>query len=150
MPRADRRASTSGSRAAADAVEPDADRREIALGERQRVDVARGLLHPLVLEQAPHELGARVFDFDARRRRRPGQQQPRLDLDQHRGHQQVFRGELELRAAHHLDVAEILARELGHRDVEHVDVLRAGSGTAGGRAVPRTSRGKPPSASGGM
>ena len=30
-----------------------------------------------------------------------------------------------MRASHHLDVAQVLAGELGHRDVEHVDVLPA-------------------------
>ena len=93
--------------------------------ERMLVDLARGLLHALVFEEAAHELRARILRLLARRRRRLGQQQARLDLDQHRGHQQVLGGELELRASHHLDVAQVLARELRHRDVEHVDVLLA-------------------------
>ena len=52
-----------------DPLEPHANRREIAIGERQRVELARGLLHPLVLEQPADELGARVFALLARRRR---------------------------------------------------------------------------------
>ena len=85
----------------------------------------RAGFHPLVLEQPPHQLGARIFGIVAGQRNRPRQKQPRLDLDQHRGHQQVLGSELELRASHHLDVAQVLARELRHRDVEHVDVLLA-------------------------
>ncbi len=105
------------------AVEPHAHGGEVALGERQRIELPRCLFHFLVFEQPAHELGARVFGLGAWRRRRPRQQESRLDLDQHRGHQQVFGGELQLRAPHHLDVTQILARELRHRDVEHVDVL---------------------------
>ncbi len=46
-------------------------------------------------------------------------------FDQHRRHQQVFGRELELRSAHHFDVAQILTRELRHRNVENVDILLA-------------------------
>ena len=73
---------------------------------------------------------------------RPRQQHARLDLDQHRRHQQVFGGEFQLLLAHHLDVLQVLARELRHRDVEDVEV-GCGSGRAAGRAGPRRSRGKP-------
>jgi nucleotide-binding universal stress UspA family protein len=63
--------------------------------------------------------------YSSNRRRRPRQEEARLDLDEHRRHQQVLGRELELRAPHHLDVAQVLARELRHRDVEHVHVLLA-------------------------
>ena len=106
-----------------DTIEPDPDRRVVAPGQRQLVDAARRLLHPLVLEQPADQLDARILGLVARPGRRLGQQQARLDLDQHRGHQQVLGRELELRPAHHLDVAQVLAGELRHRDVEHVDVL---------------------------
>ena len=43
-----------------------------------------------------------------------------------------------------LDVVEVLARDLRHRDVEDVEVLLAGSGTAAGPAGLRRSRGRPP------
>ena len=56
---------TSGRRAGRDALEPDAHRREIAVGERQLVELARGLLHPLVFEQPAHQLGARILAFVA-------------------------------------------------------------------------------------
>ncbi len=106
-------------------VEVHAHEREVAVGERMRVDRARRLLHPLVLEQPAHELGARILRLLARLCRRLRKQQPRLDLDEHRSHQQVLGRELEVRAPHHLDVAQVLLGELGHRDVEHVDVLPA-------------------------
>jgi hypothetical protein len=108
-----------------DPIEPHAHQREVALRVRQRVDRLRRRLHALVLEQPADELGARVGGLVPRGRGRPRQQQPRLDLDQHGGHQQVLGRELELRSAHHLDVAQVLSRQLRHRDVEHVDVLLA-------------------------
>ena len=67
--------------------------------------VAGGLLHALVLEQAAHQLGARILGLGLVLALRARQQHARLDLDQQRGHQQVLGGELELGGAHHLDVA---------------------------------------------
>src|SRR6185436_6995491 len=49
----------------------------------------------------------------------------RLDLDQHRRHQQVVGGELEVARADLVDVGEVLARHARHRDVEDVEVLLA-------------------------
>ncbi len=106
-------------------IEPDADRREVAVGQRQFVDRARRLFHALVFEQSPHQLGPRIFCFGAGDCRRLGQQQARLDLDQHRGHQQILGREFQLRAPHHLDVAQVLPRQFRHRNVENVDVLPA-------------------------
>ena len=90
----------------------------------QLLDVQRRALEALVLLQAAHEFGARVRFFLACRGR-PRQQHARLDLGQRRGHHQVFAGELELHAAHHVDVRHVLARDLGDRDVEDVEVLAA-------------------------
>ena len=53
------------------------------------------------------------------------QQHARLDLGQRRGHHQVLAGELELHFLHQLDVLHVLARDLGDRDVEDVEVLPA-------------------------
>ena len=108
-----------------DPVEPDADRREVAVGQRQGVELARRLLHPLVLQQPADQLGARIVGLGSGGGGGFGSSRRDLDLDQHRGHQQVLGGELELRATHHLDVVEVLPRQLRHRDVEHVDVLPA-------------------------
>ena len=55
----------------------------------------------------------------------PRQQHARLDLREHRGHQQVFARQLELQVGHQLDVLHVLARDLGDRDVEDVEVLPA-------------------------
>ena len=57
--------------------------------------------------------------------RRSRQQQARFDLGEDRGHHQVFGGELEPELMHHLDVIDVLARDLGDRDVEDVEVLPA-------------------------
>ena len=77
-----------------------------------------------VLQQAACQFHARVFLL-GRCARRPWQQHPRLDLDQQRRHQQVLGCKLEPVVVHHVDVLEILARQLRHRDVEHVQVLLA-------------------------
>ena len=56
---------------------------------------------------------------------RARQQHARFDLGQDRGHHQVFGGELEAHLVHRLDVVDVLARDLGDRDVEDVEVLAA-------------------------
>ena len=71
------------------------------------------------------------------------QQHARLDLDQHRRHQQVVAGELEVGAPDLLDVGQVLPGHARHRDVEDVEVLLAGSGRAAGRAALRRPRGRP-------
>ena len=96
---------------------------DVTLEARQFVDIAGCLLEPLVLLQPPHEFGARIFLVLVVRAFRTGQQHARLDLGQHRRHQQVFAGELELQLLHHFDVLHVLLRDLRDRDVEDVDVL---------------------------
>ena len=53
------------------------------------------------------------------------QQHARFDLGERRRHEQIFAGELELQHLHELDVARVLARDLGDRNVEDVEVLPA-------------------------
>ncbi len=89
------------------------------------VDPLRGELHLLVFEQAAHEFGARVFGFLAGIGLLDRQQHARLDLDQHRRHQQIFGREFEIGLAQLVDVAEVLHGDIRHRDVEHVEVLLA-------------------------
>ena len=72
------------------------------------IEALRGELHLLVFEQAPHEFGARIFGFLAGVGLLHRQQHARLDLDQHRGHQQIFGREFEIRFADLVDVAEVL------------------------------------------
>jgi hypothetical protein len=48
-----------------------------------------------------------------------------LDLDEHRRHQQVLAGQLEVVLADLVDVGQVLARHAGQRDVEDVEVLLA-------------------------
>ena len=74
---------------------------------RRRTSSARGSSSSLVLH------------------RRTRQQHARLDLGQDRGHHQVLGGELEAHLVHRLDVLDVLARDLGDRDVEDVQVLAA-------------------------
>jgi hypothetical protein len=76
-------------------------------------DAARGQLLArgaklLVLEQAAHELDARVFalvgvgvDVEALVGRRRRQQHPRLDVRERRGHEQVLGREVEVERLHH-------------------------------------------------
>ncbi len=66
--------------------------------------------------------GSSSIAFLARRAR---QQHARLDLGQDRGHHQVFGGQLEAQLLHRLDVVDVLAGDLGDRDVEDVQVLPA-------------------------
>ncbi len=56
---------------------------------------------------------------------RTRQQHARLDLDQHRRHQQVFGCQFQAMLLHHLDVGHVLLGERRHRDVEHVEVVLA-------------------------
>ena len=51
------------------------------------------------------------------------QQHARLDLDQHRRHQQVLGGELEVARADLVDVLQVLLGHIRQRDVEDVEVL---------------------------
>ncbi len=53
------------------------------------------------------------------------QQHARLDLGQDRGHHQVFGGQLEAQVLQDLDVIDVLAGDLGDRDIEDVEVLPA-------------------------
>jgi len=96
---------------------------EVAPEQRQCIQPRGGELHLLVLEQAPHQLGARVFRLGAFGAAAHRQQHARLDLDQHCRHQQVLGGELEIALADLLDVGQVLARHVGERDVEDVEVL---------------------------
>ena len=102
-----------------------AGRQEVAPELRQDRQPLRGELDLLVFQQSAHQFGARVVGFLACSPGAGQQQHARLDLDQHRGHQQVFAGELEVASRTLLDIAEVLAREVGHRDVEDVEVLLA-------------------------
>ena len=107
----------------ADSLDRDLGAQEVAAEQRQRVEPGRGELHLLVLEQAAHQLGARVVGLLAVGALARRQQHARLDLDQHRRHQQVVAGELEVARADLLDVGQVLPRHARQRDVEDVEVL---------------------------
>ena len=96
----------------------------VALDPGQGVDVLRGLAEALVLLQPAHQFGARIFFF-AGFGRRARQQQARFDLGQDRGHHQILGRQFELDVLHQADVVDVLAGDLGHRDVEDVEVLPA-------------------------
>ena len=68
---------------------------------------------------------ARGSPSSASSHRSARQQHARFDLGQDRGHHQVFGGQLEAQVLHHADVFDVLARDLGDRDVEDVEVLAA-------------------------
>jgi hypothetical protein len=94
----------------------------VALEALESIDVPGGFLEPLVLLEPPDQLGAWIlFVFLVLRRTR--QQHSRFDLGERGGHHEVFACELELHLLHELDVLHVLARNLGDRDVENVEVL---------------------------
>ena len=95
----------------------------IALQARHAVDALGRALEALVLLQPAHELGARIGFLAASGRVHTRQQHARLDLGERRGHQQIFAGQLELQHLHQLDVARVLAGDLGDRNVEDVEIL---------------------------
>ena len=100
---------------------------EFAADLGHAVEALGGKFDRLVFHQAPHELGARIFFlFDLGRLR---QQHARLDFDQHGRHQQIVGGKFELevlgRCAHLVDVVHVLPRQLGHGDIEDIEVVLA-------------------------
>ena len=104
-----------------DLAHPHLDGEKIPPEHRQDVELVRSELDLLVFHQAAHQLGARIC-FVVGHGARPRQQHARLDFDQQRGHQQVFGGQLEIAPAHQFDVLQILQRQLGHGNIEDVDV----------------------------
>ena len=97
------------------------DLEDVASDPRQLVEPLCRLLVALVLLQPAHELGARiVLVVDALG---PGQQQPGLDLRQHRRHREVLGRKLQSKLLHQIDVLHVLLRDGGDRDVEQVEVL---------------------------
>ena len=105
----------------------DHDRRaqKVTTDTRQLVEALRGELHALVLEQPAYEFGTRVLGVFSAVGLAHGQQHARLDLDQQRGHQQIFGRQLEILGANLIDVRQILQRQRRHRDIEHVEMLLA-------------------------
>ena len=91
----------------------------------QLIDVLGSQFHLLVLEQAAHQLGSRVFGFFALGHTLGRQEHARLDFNQHGRHQQVLGGELQVLCADLVDITQVLARDRGHGDVEDVEVLLA-------------------------
>ena len=53
------------------------------------------------------------------------QQHARLDLDQHRRHQQVFRRQIKLICLHLGNIVQILLGNLHHRNIKDIDILLA-------------------------
>ena len=105
------------------------DRLEIAPELRHGIEIVRGQLHLLVFQQATHQLGAWI-KFDALLHLfRARQQHARLDLDQHRRHDQIFRRQLQplglLKLAHDIDISHVLHGQRRHVDVEHIQVVAA-------------------------
>ena len=125
------------------ALDPDRDREHVAPELRQRVELLRRLLHALVLEQAAHQLGARVVLLVGSARGGRGSSMRDLISISIAAITRYSAASSRFLRAHHLDVLQVLARERRHRDVEDVEVLPCGSGTAAGRAAPRRRRGSP-------
>ncbi len=97
----------------------------VALHAGQSFDVLGRALESFIFLQPPHQLSAGVF-FQPFLDWRSRQQQPRLDLGQDRGHQQVFGGQFQPHhVMHQLDIGHVLPGDLGNRDVQDVQVLPA-------------------------
>jgi hypothetical protein len=98
---------------------------EVAPDQGQGIDAGSAELDLFVFDESAHEFGARVLRLCPVGRLLGRQQHAALDLDQHRRHQQVFAGQLEVVSADLCDVFQVLACDAGQRDVEDVEVLLA-------------------------
>src|SRR5690606_40370033 len=94
---------------------------EIASKQRQTVELLGGELHLLIFEQAPYQLRPRVFDFFTGIRLLHRQQHARLDLDEQGRHEQVLSRQFEILAANLLNIGQILARDIRHGNVQHIE-----------------------------
>jgi hypothetical protein len=94
----------------------------VAFQPGQGVDFLGGLLVALVLHEPANQIGARIVFF-VLAGRRARQQHPRFDLREDRRHHQIVGGQLEAQFVHHFDVAHVLPGDLGHRNVEDIEVL---------------------------
>ncbi len=85
-----------------------------------------GELEPLVLLQAANQLGAGVFVLvTVLAPGRARQQGARLDLGQHRRHQQVLAGQFDFHSLHQFHVLDVLVGDGGHIDRQDIQILPA-------------------------
>ncbi len=83
----------------------------------------RGALEFFVLDQAMHEVRARVFLFLGAGQRIGRQQHFRFDVDQRRGHVNEVGRDVHVQLFELVQIFQILARDFGDRDVVDVDFL---------------------------
>ena len=83
----------------------------------------RGALEFFVLDQAVHQVGARVFQFLGAGQRIGRQEHLRFDVDERRGHVNEVGRDVHVELLELVEIVEILARDLGDRDVVDVDFL---------------------------
>ena len=98
---------------------------KIAPDERHGVEPRGGKFDLFVLHQAAHQVGTRVFGLMAIDAFAWRQEHARLDLDEHRCHQQIVAGQLQVVSADLFNIVQVLARHVGQRDVQDVEVLLA-------------------------
>src|SRR5690606_32417211 len=98
---------------------------KVAAQLRQGVQLLRGQLHLLVFEQPADKLRTRIIDLFSAVCLFDGQKHAGFDLDQQRRHQQVFSRQLQVVLAYLLDIREILQRDLGHGNIQHIEILLA-------------------------
>jgi hypothetical protein len=96
----------------------------IPLEPRQVAEILRRLLETLVFLQSPDQLCPGIIFFLVFGLR-AWQQHSGLDLGQHRCHQQIFAGQLELQLFHQLDVLHVLPRDFRDGNIEDIDILTA-------------------------
>ncbi len=87
------------------------------------VEELRGALEFFVLDQAVDQIGARVFLFFGPGERIGRQQHFRFDVDERRGHVDEIGRDVHVQLLELVEIFEILARDLGDRDVVDVDFL---------------------------
>ena len=97
---------------------------EVSLEPWSGVQIYRGVSKALIFLQSTNERSTRIFSvvFLVDRFR---QQHPRLYFSQCSSHDQVLTGQIKLNLAHKLYVLHVLTRNLGHRNIENVEVLFA-------------------------
>ncbi len=95
---------------------------QLAFQPRHCFEILGGLLEPLVLLQSTHQIRARIL-FILLTVARSRQEHARLDLCQHCSHQEILRCQLKLHGIHQLHVAHVLLRDLGHINIEDVEIL---------------------------
>ena len=94
----------------------------IPFHSRQAVEGLRRLFEALVFLQTADELHPRVF-FVLLGLLLAGQEDAGFDLGEGGGHHQILTRQFELAGLHHLHIGHVLVGDLGHIDIQNINVL---------------------------